>query len=105
MKELTAQQGEQRHPAIVRQGVDVLVPVRLPDKVDDHIDAFPVRRLLDLLGKILSFVVHHMSGPLGKAEQALELLSGRCGGRDGISEIDDQREEFCGGGAEGTHAP
>ena len=72
--------------------------MRPPDEVDDDIDAFPVRSLLHLLGKVLRLVVYRVRGTLGKAEQPVELLPGRGRGRDGVSEVDDQGGEACQGG-------
>ena len=75
MQRLTAEQSQQCHPPIICERVDVLLPVRLADEVDDDVYALPACDLLHLVRKVLRLVVHGMGGAARKAEHYIQLLA------------------------------
>ena len=74
-----AQKTLQAQSPIKSERLDVLLPVALPDEVEDHVDAPPARLALDVGGEVLRFVVYAVAGAGGHRLERGELVVGAGG--------------------------
>ena len=60
------------------KAVNVPLPVRRPNKINDQIDTFAISSVFNYMGEILRLIVGDMGGSIWDREEPLQLFFGGC---------------------------